>query len=395
MMILKKILFFITLTFSINGVSQFLELSPLSKVSLLTVGTGDELSSQFGHTAIRIQDPAVDFDIVFGYGGFDFEDPNFYYKFTTGKLDYRMTANPYQSFVNSYKPENRWVSQQVLNLSAEQKKVLFDYLKENYREENRAYKYDFLFDNCATKIPEVFSAIFDKSLNFDSTHIKKASTFRQLIHETLDTNSWATFGIDLALGSVIDKKATSWQHQFLPLYVQQQFDHLQINGKSIVSSEKLLLAEKEVFERKAFVLSPLFCLITLFLVVVLITYRDHKKFKRSRWLDFALFLTTGIAGLLIFFLWFATDHSSTKGNFNILWAFTPNLIIAFYFLKKELPAWISRYLWIVITGILVTAVLWLFKIQIFSPLLIFILVALGIRYLFLINHFSTSKSRKI
>lgn len=369
------------------------ELSPLAKVSLLTVGTADELSSQFGHTAIRIQDPTTNFDTVLGYGGFDFEDPNFYFKFTTGKLDYSMTASRYDRFIARYKIEKRWVQEQTLNLTHEQKNTLFAFLQNNYREENRTYKYDFLFDNCATKIPEVFSAIYNNSLNFDSSYIKKTSTFRQLIHETLDTNSWSTFGIDLALGAVIDRKASAWEHQFLPLYVQQQFRHIKIDGVPLVGNEKLVLDVPPLPKKNNFFLSPLFFLLVLLLITVFITYTDHKKQRRSRWLDFSLFLVTGIVGLLITFLWFATDHSSTKLNFNILWAFAPNLFMIFLMLKKQLPLWFSKYVLLLLIGIAITIILWLFGIQIFSPLLIIILISLGLRYLFLFrfkqNKFST------
>ncbi len=384
-MSLKKYLLFVFLAFSALGFSQEIELSPLSKISLLTVGAADDLSSKFGHTAIRIQDSAIHMDIVFGYGGFDFEDPLFYYKFTTGKLDYSMTGHRFNGFLESYKIQNRWVREQELNFSVAQRNQLFQFLKNNHRKENRYYKYDFLFDNCATKVPEVFNDIFDSSLKYDSSHLKEASTFRQLIHEYLDENSWSAFGIDLALGSVIDREASSWEHQFLPFYVKEQFENTRINGEPLVIKEELILDVKPISEKKHFILSPLFWLIILLVLTIAITYRDYKNNKRSRWLDFTLSLSTGIAGLIICFLWFATNHSSTKINFNILWAAAPNLIAAFYLLKKKLPKWISKYLWIVLGGIVLTGILWLFKIQVFSPLILFILLALAIRYVFLLK----------
>lgn len=391
-MSLKKIVFLLVFLCSILGFSQSIELSPLSKVSLLTIGNADELSSKFGHTAIRIQDPVIDKDFVFGYGGFDFNDPLFYSKFTTGKLDYSMTAHRFSSFIDSYRYENRSVYEQTLNLNFEQKTKLFKFLQNNYRKENRYYKYDFLFDNCATKIPEVFNDIFGKSLNFDSSYLKKSSTFRQLIHETLDTNSWATFGIDLALGSVIDRKATAWQHQFLPSYVQQQFSHVTIDGKPLISKEEMLLESTPETTESSFLLSPLFIMILLLLLVVVCTYFDYRKKKRSRWVDFSLFFTTGIAGVLIAFLWFGTDHQSTKINFNIFWAVAPNLIIAFLFLKTNPQNWLSKYLLVLLVLIGIVALLWIFKIQVFSPLLIFVMIALVVRYIFLMQHLKRTKA---
>ena len=386
----KRNLFFTLFLVATTLFAQERELSPLSKISLLTVGIADELQSKFGHTAIRVQDATNGMDIVFGYGGFDFKAPFFYFKFTTGKLDYSMTGSHYNNFLASYKIENRWVLEQQLNLTLAQRNQLFDFLENNYKEENRNYKYDFLFDNCATKVPEVFKAVYSDDIEFNYDYLKKTATFRQLIHETLQTNSWATFGIDLALGSVIDREATPWEHQFLPLYVKEQFKHISINGKPIVKDEELVLKNKPISKNTNFLLSPLFWLLVLLILVVSLSYLDFKKEKRSRWLDFILFFMTGMAGLIICFLWFATNHSSTKMNFNILWAFPLNLVVAFVLLKKKAPAsWVSNYLWALIALNVITILLWVLKIQVFSPLIILILLALEVRYLFLIHYRNT------
>lgn len=392
-MYFRRSLFFLSLLVATTISSQEKELSPLSKMSLLTVGIADELHSKFGHTAIRIQDPTDSMDIVFGYGGFDFNDPLFYSKFTTGKLDYSMSGSRYNNFLASYKIENRWVSEQELNLTLAQRNTLFRFLKNNYKEENRYYKYDFLFDNCATKVPEVFKETFGDDIIFDLDYLKNKSTFRQLIHETLETNSWTAFGIDLALGSVIDREATTWEHQFLPLYVKEQFEHVQLNGQKLVSKEKLVLKNNPVALKSNFLLSPLFWFIILAIVVLTITYFDFKKEKRSRWLDFLLFFSTGIAGLIICFLWFGTNHTSTKINFNMLWAFPINVIVAFILLKKDTTAsWITKYFWFLLGVNILAILLWLLKIQVFSPLIILILIALITRYLFLIKHLRRTKS---
>lgn len=393
---IKKIIFLFFLGISFFSFSQKTELSPLSEISLITVGTGDELYSKFGHSGFRIQDPAVGMDRIYDYGGFDFDPPMFYVKFARGKLNYKMSGYRFAPWLASYEAENRSVREQTLNLSQAERNEIFAFLQNNYRPENRYYQYDFLFDNCATKIPEVLKNGLGEKLKFDYSHLEEQYTFRQLIHQSLDENAWATFGIDLALGSIIDKKATPWEHQFLPLYVHQQMPNTTINGKPFVLKEKTLLQEKEIKKGTIFVLTPLFCLIALLITMVLFTYSDHRKKKRTRWLDFGLFFITGAAGLLIFFLWFLTDHTFTKDNLNLLWAMPFNIALSFILLKKKaIPSWIKKYLWILLALILATALLWLFKIQIFSPLIIFILVALSIRYLFIINEIGRSKNPEI
>mgnify|MGYP003868952555 CR=1 FL=1 len=378
------------------GFSQENVLSPQSKISLLTIGPGDEVYSKYGHSGFRIQDPTIGLDRIYDYGGFDFDAPFFVWKFARGKLDYNMSGYTFSSFLNAYQQENRWIREQTLNLTPDQKNKLFEFLKFNYRKENRNYRYDFLFDNCATKIPEVLKKGLGDQLEFNFDHLEKQFTFRQLIHQNLEENDWQTLGIDLALGAIIDKKASPWEHQFLPLYVSDQMVNTKVNGQNLVSDVELLLTEKPLNQETLFILKPLFWLILLLVFVVLTTYFDHKKKKRTKWLDFSLFLITGLAGLLIFFLWFLTDHTFTKDNFNLLWAIPLNVVLAFILVKRKTPAnWVVKLLWVLIVFIALTGILWVIKVQIFSPLLIFILVALTIRYLYLIHFFKKAKAPTI
>lgn len=382
---LKKALSLLLLLCGTLLFSQQMQLSALSKVSLLTVGTADELHSKFGHSAIRIEDPTIGMDLVYNYGMFDFDDPNFYLKFTRGKLNYRIARETYKQFIRIYEYENRWVKEQVLDMPNKDKKALFHFLENNLLPENRYYKYDFLFDNCATRIPDALQKATGGNLVFNEDYLKEHYTFRALIHQNLDLNSWSNFGIDLALGSVIDKEATTQEHMFLPSYVFDQLKHTKINGKPLVYSEEELLAQKPVAKNSNFFSSPMFWLSFLLIIVLGITYLDYKKQARSRWLDFILFFITGAAGLLILFLWFLTDHQATKLNFNAFWAFGPNIIFAFILLKRQLPKWFKTVLYILLFGLLLTILIWLLKVQVFSPLILFFLLALGIRYLYLIT----------
>ncbi|ASV29032.1 lipoprotein N-acyltransferase Lnb domain-containing protein [Maribacter cobaltidurans] len=383
----KRVLtFFLVLIFGYVGFSQKNQLSPLSKISLLTVGTGDELAAKFGHSAIRFQDPTLGIDEVYGYGTYDFEDPNFYLNFTRGKLAYTISRMPLNFFEREYKFERRWVKEQELDLNLAQRTAIVAFLENNLLPENKKYQYDFLFDNCATRIPQVFEKTLGENLQFNLSHVKETHSFRELIHQNLELNSWSNFGIDLALGSVIDRKATPYEYMFLPIYVYEQMKHTTLNGKPIVKKESVLLDIPPQSYPSIFLLSPLFWLSIFSLLVTYITYRDYKRKARSVWLDISLFTLTGLAGVLIVFLWFFTDHDATKMNFNLLWTFAPNLFVAFVLLKKKLPHWIKKYVILLLTLILLTLILWVFQVQIFSALIIFILWSLAIRYLFLINH---------
>ncbi|WP_419210877.1 DUF4105 domain-containing protein [Maribacter sp. X9] len=391
----NSILVFIVFLSVSFGFSQGAELSPLSKISLLTVGTGEELAAKFGHSAIRLQDPALGIDEVYGYGTYDFENPNFYLNFTRGKLAYTISRMPFQYFEREYTLEQRWIKEQELNLNVEQRKKIIAFLENNLLPENKKYKYDFLFDNCATRIPMVFEKTLGDSFKFDYKYLENQLTFRELIRLKLNPNTWSNFGIDLALGSVIDRKATPYEHLFLPIYVYQQMKHTTIDNQPIVKKESVLLDIPEQKDNTLFFLTPAFWLALLLVLVGWITYADHKKNKRTKWLDFSLFLATGLAGCLILFLWFGTDHLATKMNFNALWAFAPNVVVAFYLMKNGIAKWLPQYILLILVLLIASAILWTFKIQVFSILMVFILIALGIRYAFLFFYLKSDQGPKI
>ena len=215
-------------------------------------------------------------------------------------------------------------------------------------------------------------------------------TFRNLIHNYLDEQPWGKFGIDLALGSLIDRKALPQEYVFLPDYVFQSFKKGSISNKPLVRIERTLF-ESVPKKKSTSYFTPLIVFILVAILVGLITLRDVKRQRRSNWFDVILFLFTGVVGLLVLLLWFATDHSATQKNYNFLWAFLPNLLVAFLFLKTTLNPWLKQYVLLLLGLLLITIVLWVLKIQVFSIAVVPILILLSIRYLYLIN-FLNSKN---
>src|SRR5690606_18330911 len=133
---MKKILFFLcVLLFSKTTHAQQNILSPSAEISVLTIGPGASLNDSFGHNAFRIQDIEKGTDLVFNYGIYDFEAPNFYLKFAQGKLNYLIGFDYYNDFLQTYISQNRTIQEQVLNLSQEEKQTIFDYLINNYKPE--------------------------------------------------------------------------------------------------------------------------------------------------------------------------------------------------------------------------------------------------------------------
>ncbi len=152
---MKKTLFLFLAACLFCGQGKAFTLSPEAEISLLTCSPGNELYSLFGHTAIRVKDPAARFDRVFNYGTFDFDTPYFYLKYARGLLPYQLSHTDYRYFLHAYREEGRSVYEQRLRLDSLQKQRLLDILTENYRPENRSYLYNFLFDNCTTRSRDV------------------------------------------------------------------------------------------------------------------------------------------------------------------------------------------------------------------------------------------------
>lgn len=364
------------------------------QISVITCGPGTDLYATFGHSAFRVQDITNSLDVVYNYGTFNFNTPNFYLKFARGKLLYSLSRERFEDFLYTYQLENRWVKEQILRLTDAQKIELLRFLETNYLPENRDYSYDFLFNNCSTKIPEVLGKVLGDSLKYGDDHLPTRYTFRQLIQQYLNTNSWSSLGIDLALGAVIDRKASAYEHTFLPDYVFLQLDNAKLGEVPLVQRDRDILDSNAQDAGSYFTMSPAFWLFLGLLFTVAITFIDFKNGSRSRALDFIIFSLTGIAGLLLVFLWFFTDHTATAWNYNLLWVFPLNTVMAFHLLRRQPPPkWMPPLMLLLSGFLMLLPLVWILNIQAFSPLFILIWLCLGLRFAFLYRHFKSLEFR--
>jgi len=311
------------------------------QISLLTCTPGEELYSTFGHSALRVTDRASGADVIYNYGTFDFNDPNFYSKFTRGKLLYFVSIDGFENFMKAYEYEQRGITEQVLNLSCEEKEKLVMALQENAKEQNKYYKYDFVLDNCTTRLRDM---VFNNSTSpviTKNIRPNKGVTFRNLIHEYLDKSYqyWSKLGIDILLGYPIDKKISNKEAMFLPDYLLKGFDSTTTNGKPLVLAKNEIL-KSTVLTQKAPLFSPFAIFAILFILVgVLMLMRNSNPFFAV--FDFILFFLTGVIGILILFMWFGTDHPECKNNFNLAWALPLHFLIVFFIFQKR--DWLRYY----------------------------------------------------
>ncbi|WP_452229462.1 MULTISPECIES: lipoprotein N-acyltransferase Lnb domain-containing protein [unclassified Lacinutrix] len=363
-----------------------------TKISVLTIGPGTSLNDAFGHNGIRVKTPYS--DVVYDYGRFPFNDPNFYLNFARGKLLYSQGFSNTYAVIDFYKSQNRTIREQLLDLTTKEKQDIHAFLETNALPANKEYLYDFFYDNCATKIRDVAEEITNNNIRFNPIETLHKSTFRDLIQQNLYWNSWGSLGIDLALGSIIDKEATQYQYMFLPKYIHSFFETatLKSTNKNLVKESHILYNKTEEKQQQNFFGSPIFIFGLLGAFILFITYTDHKKETRSKWLDFSIFFLTGSIGVFILLLWFATDHTATANNYNLLWAFALNVLVIGQTLKAQPKAWFIKYMKLLIILLSLLGFHWITGVQRFAYGLIPLLIALAIRYIYLVRFFSKSNS---
>ena len=374
-----------------------LQLSSEAQISLITIGPGPELYDSFGHTAIRVKDPRRNIDWVFNYGRFNFNTPNFYLKFARGKLLYTLWVTPFDEFIEDYKYQRRWVKEQVLSLDTQEKKRFFDFLKNNAKDENREYQYDFFFDNCATRPVDALTIVMGEQLNINYSSFPEGFTHRDLIRNNVHWNTWGMVGMDIAIGSVTDRHATKKEYAFLPDYTMEAFaNSMIVNGnteKPLVSStEDLYTPEKENTYKELFITSPIVIISILSLLLLYKTYKDRKNERLVGFVDSFVLFCIGCIGILLAFLWFGTEHTTTKWNYNLLWAFPFHLIASFVIRKATPPRWIYPYMKLSVIMLALLGFHWTVGVQQYAYALIPLFIALATRYMYMLKVIKKSRA---
>jgi hypothetical protein len=296
--------------------------------------------------------------VVFNYGTFDFSDPDFYTKFVKGKLEYFLSVENYRDFLYAYQVEQRSIWEQELNLDCNEKEQMVNAINVNMQGTNRFYKYDFLYDNCTTRIRDlIFKNISNVAIN--KRLIPPGITSRDLIHSYLDKGGepWSKLGIDILLGSKLDKPVTNNEAMFLPDYLMKGVDSaVTVSDPSIVLNKKIALQAEPAYSSSGKYV-PLIVLSIITAIFTTIYFTGSYTIIKIA--DSLLLYLTGLLGILILFMWFGTEHLLCRSNFNILWALPTNFIAAFFIWKN--PAWLKRYFNIAffVYGLLFIAWFWL------------------------------------
>ena len=291
------------------------------EISLLTCQPHDEIYSLYGHTAIRYHDLRKGgLDIAFNYGVFDYHKPLFALRFVFGLTDYELGAYPFRLFLEEYRRFGSMVTEQVLNLTAEEKMALQQALAVNMQNENRIYRYNYFYSNCTTKARDIIEQSIQGKVSYEKREGYSPS-HREMIHEMTQNNPWSAFGNDLLLGILADQPTDQRQQEFLPYHLMYDFDHASIyqDGKfrPLVKERRQPLPAGVQLVKSGFPLSPLACGIILVALALGLFFLQVRNKYIYRWWDALLMVTVGTFGIILFLMLFS-QHPTVSLNLQIL-----------------------------------------------------------------------------
>lgn len=327
-------------------------------IALLTCGPGDEVYSLYGHTAIRYTDHRTGEDMVINYGMFSFNQDYFVLRFVFGLTDYQMGITPFEYFMREYQYEDRWVYQQTLNLTAEQKRAIGEALAHNYLPENRTYRYNFFYNNCTTKARDVIVGQLGCDIEYPQRNLDGV-TFRTMLHQWNEDYPWSRLGNDLLLGVKADRQVSMAERQFLPDSLREDFEDAYLRlpsgeRRKLVSVSRMLyapslsqLAEKQDAESGfAAAMPPMAVALAVLMVMIVVTIIEWRTRRILYGLDILWLLATGVGGIILTAMIFS-QHPTVSLNFQML-ILSPLCLVALWPVVRSLRRrQFGRWLWVI------------------------------------------------
>ncbi len=341
---LRSVLLVLFFCLSIPVWAEPVDLSSMDsvEVGLLTCQPHDEVYSLYGHTAIRYHDlRAGGIDVAFNYGVFNYNKSFFVLRFVFGLTDYELGVFPFDLFKREYQYFGSEVTEQVLNLTNEEKMQLRLALAENMLPENIVYRYNYFYNNCTTKARDIIEQCVNGRVIYDDKNYEE-TTYRQAIHDMTADNPWSRFGDDLLIGIQADFSTTMRQQEFLPRNLMNDFDHAVIrnngNDRPLVKERRTVVPAGVRLMQGGFPLSPLTCGLIILAIGILLFVVQYRQKRAYRWWDILLMVPTGVIGFVLFLMLFSY-HPTVSINLQLL-LFNP---LPWFFLWPVIKGRPTRY----------------------------------------------------
>ena len=288
------------------------------EVSLLTCSPHEEVYSLYGHSALRWH--SGDLDLVFNWGMFSFSKPYFVLRFVFGLTDYELAGYPFDRFWPYYKQWGSSITEQVLNLTNDEKRKLQQALSDNLKPENRVYRYNYFYNNCSTKPRDIVEQSIDGQVIYNEREDYEPS-FREMMRECTRNHLWSKWGNDMLLGLKADLKTNRSEQEFLPMNLMQDFARAQIykdgQYRPLVKAQRMIVPPGVQQIEPDFILTPTEVAIILLLISVVIALYEWKRKKICKWWDVLLMTVQGLLGIVLTVMIFS-QHPTTSLNLNLL-----------------------------------------------------------------------------
>ncbi len=355
---MRKILFSFVFLLSCSVFAQKTILSDKAEISVLTCASGNELYSLFGHTAIRVSDPANHVDVVYNFGAFDFATPNFYLKFIKGDLRYFVVTGSYNDFLEEYVYLQRSVYEQRLNLMPIQKQFVYDRLEEILNSDEKFYTYKFIDRNCTTLVADVLTSTIGSPM---SMKIKDAGkTNRRILYGYIQDHFYENLGISIMFGAKTD---VDIYKVYLPLQLMESITKTANKGIPLTSYTQTVV-EAKPNAASSFSWWNNFYTYSLFLLCIALI---NKKLVYLTYL-----FMVGLFGIFLCCVGFYSYHEELAQNYNIL-LFSPLLLPLTLAIIRKNVKWTRNILYTSI-GLLVIYIVYMLN----KPHFLLLLPVIGV-----------------
>jgi hypothetical protein len=309
--------------------------SPETEAWLVTYGPGEIYWQRFGHNAIWIRDAGLGLDHVFNFGFFDFKQENFFVRFLQGRMLYFSAARPAREEFAEYIDENRSIRAQRLDLSARQKLQLVEYLLEEVQPRNRDYLYDYYVNNCSTRVRDALNLAMGGLLKDEFEPVAALQTWRDQTRRLTSADFWLYLGLETGLGSPVDRSISRWDELFIPAELADALASVSYSGSEWLQPlvlEDVVLYQSTLESPPALPHSwwPRYLLASIGLVLAAWLLCRFVPGLSCRVISRSWLVLSGSIGLLLFYLWFGTDHWAARLNLNVLVFFPAFIFLPFW-----------------------------------------------------------------
>jgi hypothetical protein len=294
---------------------------PSPRVSLLTMGPGDALFTMFGHDALLVEQEGLP-SLVYNFGMYTPESitPP---RVLSGHLRYYLHVDHYGATLAQYHRERRSVLLQRLSLDRAAAERLAAALSENSKPANAAYRYDYAYDNCTTRVRDALDRALSGALrrSFGGT---LPTTYRDHALRMSAGDLGVYLAFDLGLGSPADRPLSGWDDAYLPDRLAQAVRRVKLtSGEPLVRAEEKLLEGAWAVPAAPPARLPWFALTGL--VGGALSFALGRRGGRPAEVALgvvatAFGLVTGAVGFWLLLLLGTQVHPATHGNVNVLLA---------------------------------------------------------------------------